>query len=369
MNVSDLVSAMESIAPTRYAESWDNVGLLVGDPSAPVTKILLTIDYTAAVAAEGKRLGCDAVIAYHPPIFQGLKRIAGDSVIHDAIARGVAIYSPHTAWDVADGGANDVLARAIGLSDVRPLKPAEGRATTYKLVVFIPDDHVEQVGEAMFRAGAGRIGNYSRCSFRSPGTGTFFGESGASPAVGRAGRLETADEIRVETIVPISCLDRVLAAMRATHPYEEPAFDVVQLAAVPEGKGIGRIGTLGRPISTTELATRLKKGLDLNHILIAGAQRAPGRSPRSIRTIALCAGAGGELLDVAIKERADAFVTGEIRHHDALRAASLGTSVLCTLHSNSERPSLHHLATLLKPKLKGVSLILSKADQDPFKIA
>lgn len=369
MTVHDLVQAMESIAPTRYAEPWDNVGLLTGHPADPISKLLLTIDYTPAVAAEAKRLSCDAVVAYHPPIFQGLKRIPGDSVIHDAIRRRVAIYSPHTAWDVADGGTNDLLASILSLQDVRPLKPAEPRVTQYKLVTFIPDDHVDRVADALFRAGAGRIGNYSHCSFRSPGAGTFFGQSGANPSLGKPGRLETADEIRVETLVPISHLAPVLAALRSAHPYEEPAFDLLQLAAPPEGKGIGRIGSLQSPLTPTQLATRLKKGLNLKHLLIAGAQRAPGTSPKPIRTIALCAGAGGELLDFALNQRADAYITGELRHHDALRAATAGLTTLCTLHTNSERPSLKPLARLLKHKLPNLPITLSKSDHDPFQIA
>jgi dinuclear metal center YbgI/SA1388 family protein len=285
MRVSDLVEAMEGIAPTRYAEAWDNVGLLVGDRGERVSKVLLAIDYTVEVAREGERLGCDAVVAYHPPIFQGVKRIEAGGVIHDAIRRGVAIYSPHTAWDVAEGGTNDVLARVMGLTGVRPLKPAEGRATRYKMVVFVPEKDVERVGEAMFRAGAGRIGNYSRCSFRSEGTGTFFGKEGTKPAVGEAGRLETADEIRVETVVTIANVERVIAAMRAAHPYEEPAFDLVQLAAVPEGKGIGRIGVTEGRVTREELCRRLKVGLGVKHLMVSGAGKG------AVKSVAMCAGA------------------------------------------------------------------------------
>src|SRR5436190_12990480 len=214
MQLADLVGELEQIAPTRYAESWDNVGLLVGDPQQDISAVMLTIDYTSEVACEAAGAKCDAIIAYHPPIFDGLKRITAGSLIFDAIRRGVAIYSPHTALDVADGGTNDLLADAIGLTERSPLRLIEPKANQYKLVTFVPADAVEKVSDALFAAGAGRIGNYSQCSFRSPGTGTFFGEEGANPTVGRRGRLEEAAEIRLETVTPIARLADVLSALK-----------------------------------------------------------------------------------------------------------------------------------------------------------
>ncbi|HZZ41470.1 MAG TPA: Nif3-like dinuclear metal center hexameric protein [Tepidisphaeraceae bacterium] len=362
MKLNDLVAAMEEIAPTRYAEAWDNVGLLVGDREQRLGKVLLTIDYTEAVAAEGKKLGCDGVVAYHPPIFQGMKRVQSGGVIHDAIRRGVGIYSPHTAWDVAEGGTNDFLAGVMGMEQVRALKPAEGKATWCKLVVFVPAGRVEVVSQAMFEAGAGKIGNYSECSFRSSGVGTFKGGAGAKPAIGVVGRLEKVEEVRLETVVMLTQVDQVVAAMRRAHPYEMPAFDLVKLEAVPEGKGIGRIGMLREAITRDQLCRRLKKGLQLSHLLLAG------KNTGRIRKVAVCAGAGGELLDWAIKEKADVYATGELRHHDVLKAKQSGMDVICTLHSNSERASLHVLARRLRGKLPGVKLLVSKVDQDPFRV-
>src|SRR5687768_10425589 len=242
MKLSEFIDAMEGIAPTRHAEPWDNVGLLAGDPAQDVSKALLTIDYTPDVAAEAREQKCDLVIAYHPPIFDALKRVTAGSLVYDAIRRGVAIYSPHTALDVADGGTNDMLADALGLLDRQPLRLSETKATQYKLVVFAPEDAADRVADAVFCAGAGRIGNYTSCSFRSPGTGTFYGEEGANPAVGQAQKLERVQEVRIETVLPIDRIAPCIRAMRNAHPYETPAFDLVQLAAPPEGKGQGRIG-------------------------------------------------------------------------------------------------------------------------------
>jgi len=362
MRLADLTNALESIAPTRHAESWDNVGLLLGDPAQTISHVMLAIDYTAEVAAEAEQNGCEGVIAYHPPIFQPLKRIAADSVIHDAMRRGVAIYSPHTALDVAGGGTNDVLADVLGLGERSPLKLAEVKSSQYKLVVFVPEEALAKVSGALFAAGAGRIGRYSSCSFRAPGTGTFFGEEGTNPAVGRSGQLETAPEVRLETVVPISKVEPVIRALRHAHPYEEPAFDMVQLAAPAEGVGIGRVGSFAEPVERAELFERIKRGLEIGHLLVAGPEAG------TIRRAAVCAGACGDLLDAVISARAELYLAGEMRHHDAIKAARAGVTVVCTLHSNSERAALKRLRGQLEQRLPAVVFLLSQSDRDPFSI-
>jgi len=362
MQLQSLIDAMETIAPTRFAEPWDNVGLLVGDPQQPVSRVLLTIDYTRAVAEEGKRLGCDAVIAYHPVIFDPLKRIVAGSVVYDALRRGVAIWSPHTALDVADGGTNDMLADALALVDRQPLKPAETRDREYKLITFVPREHVDQVADALFAAGCGHIGQYTHCSFRSEGQGTFFGQEGTNPTVGQAGRLETADEIRLETVVPIAQLPQALQALRRSHPYEEPAFDLVRLAAPPEGHGIGRIGKVPGEATAEMLINLLKRELELDRVLVAGD------TSNIVRRVAVCAGACGKLLEEARRQKVDLYVTGELRHHDALAAAQAGMTVVCTLHSNSERKVLARLQKRLKELLPSLPTHISEADRDPFAV-
>lgn len=368
MHLQLLVETLESIAPTRYAEAWDNVGLLVGDPRQAVTRVMLCIDYTGEVAEEAKAQGCDAIIAYHPPIFAALKRVTApgsSAVVFDAIRRGVAIYSPHTALDVAAGGTNDVLADIMGMAadDRSPLKLSETKAAQYKLVTFVPEDAIERVSTALFDAGAGRIGNYTSCSFRSGGTGTFFGEEGTNPAVGQKGRLELAPEVRLETVVPIGRIADVIRALRSSHPYEEPAFDLNQLAAPPEGVGIGRVGPLaGGPAGRRELIERVKRGLGLGHVLVAGPT--DGSAARA----AVCAGSCGDLLDAAIAAKADLYVTGEMRHHDAIKAARAGMTVVCTLHSNSERVTLARLKERIAQQFPDLAILLSQADRDPFNV-
>jgi dinuclear metal center YbgI/SA1388 family protein len=363
MTLASLLDVLEEIAPTRYAEPWDNVGLLVGDTDQKIGKALLTIDYTPVVAEEARVKKCDCIIAYHPPIFEPLKRILSTSPIYDAIRRGVAIYSPHTALDVADGGTNDMLADAIGiLPDRQPLRITDAKAGNYKLVVFVPRDATDKVADALFAAGAGRIGNYTSCSFRSVGTGTFFGKEGAKPAVGQAGQLERAEEVRIETILPISRVEQVIAALKKSHPYEEPAFDLLQLAAPPEGRGQGRIGNLATPTDRAVIISRIKSELNLSHLLVAG--------PTSgvIARAACCAGSCGDILNDAITQKAELYLTGELRHHDALRAAQRGITVVATLHSNSERAVLKRLSTRLRDRLPQIEFHLSQSDRDPFMI-
>ena len=361
MQLRQVIDVLEDIAPTRHAESWDNVGLLVGDPAQETSAAMLCIDYTPEVACEAAGHKCDLIIAYHPPIFHAVKRVIAPSAIFDAIRRGVAIYSPHTALDVADGGTNDMLADVLGLTDRAPLRLIDPKATQYKLVTFVPPEHVDKVASALFDAGAGHIGDYSQCSFRSPGTGTFFGEEGTNPATGQSGKLERADEIRIETVIPIARLSEILAALKRSHPYEEPAFDLVQLASPPEKRGQGRIGALPQ-IERGELFDRIKKELELGHLLIAGPQRGP------VSRAACCAGSCGEMVNDAINAKAEFFLTGELRHHDAITAARAGMTIVCTLHSNSERAVLRRLKARLGERLPQWPVYLSQHDHDPFAV-
>jgi dinuclear metal center YbgI/SA1388 family protein len=364
MLLRDLLDVLEAIAPTRYAEAWDNVGLLAGDPAQVVSRVMLAIDYTPEVAAEARGAGCDLVVAYHPPIFAAVKRIVAPDLIYDAIRHGVAIYSPHTALDVAPGGTNDLLADILGLRDRRPLRAIEAAAREHKLTTFVPADAAEKVAQALFDAGAGRIGHYTRCSFRTTGTGTFMGDETTDPAVGRAGKYEQSAEVKIETLCPIARLPEIVAALRAAHPYEEPAFDLIQLAAPPPSVtiGQGRIGDLA-PTALAILLMRIKQDLSLMHLLVAGPS-----GERTIERAAVLAGAGREHLKDAIEQGAQLYLTGEIPHHEALAAARAGVTVVATLHSNSERASLARLRDRLAEAAPAVPVLLSTADRDPFQI-
>jgi hypothetical protein len=228
-------------------------------------------------------------------------------------------------------------------------------------VTFVPHEDVDKVSQALFEAGAGRIGQYSSCSFRSMGTGTFFGEEGTHPAIGTSRQLEHVEETRLETVVPIAKVELVIRALRNAHRYEEPAFDLNQLAAPAEGLGQGRIGTM-LPTPRKELFARIKQELAVDYLLVAGP------TDGDVKAAACCAGACGDLLNDALAKKVDLYLTGEMRHHDALRAANAGTTVVCTLHSNSERASLRRLRDRLLERMPGLTVHLSRMDRDPFLI-
>ncbi len=395
MTVGKLCNAMEQIAPTWAAAEWDNVGLLAGDPDRPLRRALLTIDMTPAVLHEAIDARVDAIVSYHPPIFRAVKRFVveprgggTEALAAAAFANGIAVYSPHTALDSAPGGTNDAIVALCKLKDVRPFEAARKKSSEAKLVTFVPVEQVTNVAEALFAAGAGRIGEYEKCSYRVRGQGTFFGTDATNPAVGRKGRLEHVEEMRIEVLVPLRKLDAVVAAMRKTHPYEEPAFDLYPLESHPDRQlGQGRIGKFAKPVTLRGLARALARKTGARNVqlieatsrrLAHGIRRMATRRPVQHRqdarchTALICVGSAGTL-PFEIPDRqcgpGDVVITGEIRHHDALAYQRAGVSAIALGHWASERPVLTPLATRLRALLPGVAVVVSRGDGDPFRPA
>ena len=365
MRIAEVVEHLERIAPPAWAEPWDNVGLLVGDAARPCRSVLACIDLTAAVLAEARRRRAGLILAYHPAIFKPLARVTAQvaPVVYAAARAGLAVYSVHTAFDAAVGGANDALADALGMgAQRRPLEPrcVEG---AYKVVVYMPHGDLPGVSAAAFAAGAGCIGGYGECGFRVAGTGTFRGGPGTHPTVGRPGRREEAAEVRWETICPRRRLAGVLAAIREAHSYEEPAIDVVPQVDAPTGVGMGRVGALTRPASLKTMLDRARRACGVMHVQLA---RPRGAKPRPIRMLAVGCGSGGSLCQAAAEAGADLYITGELRHHDALAAVAAGLTVACVGHSNSERLTLGTLARRMEEALPGLRVELSAEDRDPY---
>ncbi len=365
MKIKDIAETIEKIAPLKLAQDWDNVGFLVGDSNRNVKKILLTIDITKAVAAEAKRLKTDLIISYHPVIWDGLKNITTNgpgSIVYELVRSDIAVFSIHTALDAAVGGVNDGLAEIIGIKDAKPIGDyVQGTSEDYKLVVFIPIKSVTRVSNAIFAAGAGGLGNYRCCSFSTEGTGTFLPLAGARPAIGKKGKLEKVEELRFETIVPAEKLAYVITAMKQAHPYEEPAFDVIKLYNQQHKFGLGRIGKLSKPTRMTEIIKRIKKE--------TGAKAAGfvGNGKPLVKTAAVCAGSCSGIINSVIAQKADLYVTGELKHHYALAAQEANLSCICLGHSVSERFILKKLAKQLRKELKGTTIKLSAKDAEPFK--
>lgn len=376
MLVHDLAEAMERIAPLRYAEGWDRVGLQVGSRAAQLAgPVLLTIDLTEPVIDEAVRIGAGALVSYHPPIFRPLDSITNSTprerIILTAARAGIAIYSPHTALDAAPDGTTDWLCEGLSggegriAGDCRALEPhPEGDATpTVKLVTFVPEREVEKVRNALASAGAGRIGGYTLCSFGSMGTGTFFGSEGSSPAVGEAGRLEVVPECRLEMVCPKRNLAIALQTLRRFHPYEEPAVDVYELAPKPRRSiGAGRRLVLDQPATMRELGERLRRFLGTARVQLGPS----GDEDVRVRTLGVVPGAGESLAPIAAREGCEAFITGEMRHHQVLAAIHDGMHVLLAGHTNTERGYLPRLARRLRDELPGVETRLAAADRDPL---
>lgn len=339
-----IIAAMEELAPPNLAAGWDNVGLLVGDPDREVAGVLVALDVTAELAARAAADGVGLIVTHHPPILKGLTSLRTDRpqgrMLATLLAAGVAVYAAHTNLDVADGGVNDVLAARLGLTGVRPLA-VESRDQLLKLAVFVPDSHLEAVSAAIAAAGAGHIGNYSHCTFRTTGTGTFLPLAGADPFIGKPGDLERVAETRLETILPPSILPRVLAAMHGAHPYEEVAYDLYPLHNPGRPRGLGRVGGLSATEPLDVFVRRVKTALGIDAVRLAGPEG------RVVKTVAVCGGSGAGLVADAAAAGADVLVTGDVRYHDALDAAALGLAVIDAGHHATERPVIDAVAAYL----------------------
>ena len=365
MKVRQINEVIRSIVPLELALGWDNVGHLVGDTEKEVGSVLLTIDITGDVLKEAKRLGADMILSYHPVIWDGLKTVTDKgegSKVFELIRADIAVFSVHTAMDMAIGGVNDGLAEMVGIVGGEPIGDyvSNGHEDKYKLVVFVPRGDLARVSNAMFAAGAGAIGNYRECCFMTEGVGSFRPLEGANPAIGEKGKLERVDEIRFEAIVTGDKLRGCIAAMKDAHSYEEPAYDCVAEWHDPQKYGLGRIGKLGKARKLSEIVESIKKATG------ASALGYIGKKERVVHTAAVCAGSCGKTINSVISQGADLYVTGEIKHHQALAAQEAGMSCICLSHTVSERFILKKLSKELQKKLKDIKISISKKDADPF---
>ncbi len=360
--VADVVAYLDRFAPPMLAAEWDNVGLLAGDPTWAANRILTCLTVTPDVVEEAIAEHVELIVAHHPVMFRGVKKLTPHTpdgrVLLPLLRHGIAVYSPHTSFDNCPGGINDGLARRLGLTNIQPLRKATGKPEC-KLVVFVPEADLATVSDAMFAACAGNIGQYEQCSFRIPGTGTFFGTDTTNPTVGVKGRREEVSEWRLEVVVPERKVEAVIAAMRQSHSYEEPAFDVYTLRP-RTADGEGRIGQLAAPLPLGELAKLTKAQLNANCVQLVGD---PGKL---VQRVAIACGAAGEFLPDAIAAKADVFLTGEIRFHDCLTATAENVAVILPGHYATERPGVEDLAVQLAAAFPATTVTASQRERDPL---
>jgi dinuclear metal center YbgI/SA1388 family protein len=341
--VADVLTVLEEIAPAHLALERDPTGLLVGDPGATVTRLVAALDVTEHVVEQAKAVGAQMIIAHHPLIYHPLRTLRLDGgfpqpVVIACLRAGIAVACAHTCWDIAEGGVNDVLAGLLGLQNVRPLRITY-REPLVKIVVFVPVAYRVAVLNAMASFGAGAIGDYDRCAFWTPGTGTFRAQPGADPFIGNVGVPEYVSEERLEMIAPEKRFRRIIAAMKATHPYEEVAYEVYPLKNTGREYGLGRIGTLVEPLPGTMFIQQVGAALNMAVRFMTVAA--------DVYTVAVCGGAGAELMPDAIAAGADALVTSDVRHHEFIDAVEKNFCLMDAGHAATETPGARELGNRL----------------------
>ncbi len=362
LTIRELTTYLETVAPLAYQESYDNAGLIVGNPAAHVTGVLVSLDTTEAIVDEAIARGCNLIVAHHPIVFRGLKKLNGANYVErtviKAIKNDVAIYAIHTNLDNVAGGVSFKIAEKLGLQNVRILSPKAQLLT--KLAVFVPADNLPAVLMAIWEAGAGRIDNYDHCSFRVGGTGTFLPLDGANPVVGSVGEDETVQEQRLEVLLPTHLERAVIAAMTVAHEYEVPAYDLYPLNNANQTVGSGAVGELPEPMSGQAWLSYLKERMNLNVVRYTALPNRP------VKRVAVCGGSGSFLLPDAIRAGSDAFVTADFKYHEFFDAEERLT--ICDIgHYESEVCTKQLIGGFLVDKFRNFAVILSETDTNPVR--
>ncbi|SEI41174.1 dinuclear metal center protein, YbgI/SA1388 family [Dyadobacter sp. SG02] len=360
--IKEILTELEKLAPLPYQEDYDNAGLLVGSQDTEVTGILFTLDITEDIVDEAIQKQCNLIVAHHPIIFKGLKKLNGKNYVErtviKAIKNDIALYATHTNLDHVTGGVNWQIARRLGLQNIKVLAPKKQILT--KLAFFCPVENTQEVLDALFEAGAGEIGEYSNCSFRSEGLGTFLPGEKAKPAIGERGALETVKEHRVEVMLPTHSQTQVLSALRRSHPYEEVAYYLSALENENQEVGAGAIGELPEAMDSTYFLTYLK------HHMEASVIKHTEPASKAIRRVAVCGGAGSFLLRNAISAGADVYVTADYKYHEFFDAE--GRIMICDIgHYESEVFTKNLLHDYISGKFSNFALCLSEISTNPVR--
>lgn len=360
MQIKELITAIEAFAAPDLQEQYDNAGLITGNSSWECVGVLCSLDVTVEVVREAKEKNCNLIVAHHPIIFSGLKKITGktyvEQVIIEAIKQDIAIYAAHTNLDNVLLGVNGKIAELLGLKNISVLQPKQ--KVLRRLITFAPVDKAEEVRQAVFAAGAGHIGKYSECSFNSDGTGTFKAGPGADPYVGEIGKRQYEKETKIEIVYPAYLELQVVKALIDSHPYEEVAYDIFVMDNVHYGIGSGVIGFLEQPIDEQELLKKLKDIFKCPVIKHTGLRQKP------VQKIAICGGAGSFLTRKALQEGADFYITSDVKYHEFFDAE--GRIVLADIgHYESEQFTVDLLQNLLAQKFPTFAVLKTAVNTNP----
>jgi dinuclear metal center YbgI/SA1388 family protein len=355
VTATQIVAAIEELAPLHYQESYDNAGFCIGHPQTNIKGVLLCLDVTEDILDEALQVGANLIISHHPVIFKGLKRITGKScterIVEKAIKHNLVLYAAHTNIDSVRGGVSEIMANKLQLQHTQILSPK--RNEWLKIVTFVPHAQADTVRTALCSAGAGKLGNYSRCSWNTTGEGTFLPQEGAAPFVGEPGQVHTEPETRIEAIFPRACLARVIRQLQHAHPYEEPAYDILPLENTFAEAGLGMIGNLPEPVAFRDFLQHLKTLFQVPFI------RYSQPPAEKLTRIAVCGGSGAFLLQEAIASGATALVSADFKYHDffdadkRLMIADVG-------HYESEKDVLTLFHDCLTKKLSNFAVHLTK---------
>jgi dinuclear metal center YbgI/SA1388 family protein len=360
MLIKDIIHFLETIAPPSLQETYDNAGLITGNKQTACTGALISLDCIESIIDEAITKNCNLIIAHHPIVFKGLKKINGNNYVErtiiKAIKNDIAIYAIHTNLDNVLNGVSGKMANMLGLENVQILAPK--KQLLQKLVVFCPNENIEKLSEALFAAGAGHIGNYSNCSFSSIGVGTFKPEKGANPQTGEIGRKETLSETKIEVIFPHWLQGQIITAMKANHPYETVAYDILNLDNIYEETGSGVVGNLPKAMEENEFLKYLSV---IFKIKLAKHSSFTGNP---IIKVALCGGAGSFLINTAKAAGADIYITADLKYHEFFDAD--GQLLLVDVgHFESEQYTIDLLFELLSDKFPNFALLKTSVDTNP----
>ncbi len=361
MLVKEIIKQLDLLAPPAYQEDYDNSGLITGNMQQEVNGVLISLDCIESIVEEAIREKCNLIIAHHPIVFKGLKKINGNNYVErtiiKAIKNDIAIYAIHTNLDNVKGGVNFKIAEKLGLQNIKILAPK--KQLLKKLISFVPDKDSEKVLDALYKAGAGNIGNYSECSYQLDGTGTFKPNENANPAIGSSNKKELVAEKRIEVIFPSPLEGAIISALYGSHPYEEPAYDILQLENKNPEVGSGAIGTLPSPMKELDFMNYLKSKMNLSNI------RHTALLGKEIKKVALCGGSGSFLLKNALSVGADAYISADFKYHEFFDAEN--KIVIADIgHYESEVFTKDLIYEFLIQKFSNIAVRLSKIDSNPI---